>query len=225
MKPSSCKRFQILVIDGQFGEIPGEFHLVDIFLARNPLPVHFHFLLIGDANLRWQVHRFYRIQKSFWHIHPVLPDGVPGTTLPTTSLKIIAHKQINYSINSFSFLTLLCNLSLFIFSNLLLFTFCYWISLNKLKKWIIWCIMRVIAFFYLSILGLLFSSPLMIMGMASILLLHLYLCINFDFSFIYCKLPLFSNIPECLRIVSFFLICIYPSLNQLFATCIAMQLR
>ena len=125
----------------------------------------------------------------------------------------------------FSFLTLLCNLSLFIFSNLLLFTFCYWISLNKLKKWIIWCIMRVIAFFYLSILGLLFSSPLMIMGMASILLLHLYLCINFDFSIIYCKLPLLSNIPECLRIVSFFLICIYPSLNQLFATYIAMQLR
>ena len=107
----------------------------------------------------------------------------------------------------FSFLTLLCNLSLFIFSNLLLFTFCYWISLNKLKKWIIWCIMRVIAFFYLSILGLLFSSPLMIMGMASILLLHLYLCINFDFYLLQVASILkYSRVPsDCFLLLNMYL--------------------
>ena len=142
--------------------------------------------------------------------------------LQLLSKSLLTNKSTTLS-TLFSFLTLLCNLSLFIFSNLLLFTFCYyWISLNKLKKWIIWCIMRVIAFFYLSILGLLFSSPLMIMGMASILLLHLYLCINFDFYLLQVASILkYSRVPsDC-----FLLLNMYLSKSESALCYIAMQLR
>ena len=82
--------------------------------------------------------------------------------------------------------------------------------------------MRVIAFFYLSILGLLFSSPLMIMGMASILLLHLYLCINFDFYLLQVASILkYSRVPsDC-----FLLLNMYLSKSESALCYIAMQLR
>ena len=68
---------QILGFDGEPGEVPGEFHIIDKLPPRDPISLHIHFLPPGDANIRREVLRLHT-QKSLRHIPTVLPNGFSG---------------------------------------------------------------------------------------------------------------------------------------------------
>ena len=68
---------QILGFDGQPGEVPGEFHIIDKLPPSHPVPLHIHFLPPGDANFRREVLRLHT-QKSLRHVPTVLPNSFSG---------------------------------------------------------------------------------------------------------------------------------------------------
>ena len=68
---------QILGFDGQPGEVPGEFHIIDKLPPSHPVPLHIHFLPPGDANFWREVLRLHT-QKSLRHVPTVLPNSFSG---------------------------------------------------------------------------------------------------------------------------------------------------
>ena len=71
---------QILVFDGKPGQVPGEFHIIHKLPPRDPVPLHIHIFVAGNADIRRKVWRRHPSQKSFRHFSTVLPHSFSGDT-------------------------------------------------------------------------------------------------------------------------------------------------
>ena len=71
---------QILVFDGKPGQVPGEFHIIHKLPPRDPIPLHIHIFVAGNADIRRKVWRRHPSQKSFRHFSTVLPHSFSGDT-------------------------------------------------------------------------------------------------------------------------------------------------